>query len=238
MNKLLLSANEKKLGESLNKLRVVFGNLSGGERALVLRSTNSRNTAVLGLLRISMDLVLALHERDDLDGKESELLSDAVKLLASYDVKICNALFTDDISSLDEVLTSGRQLSDEQAAYLKTIVEAHEHSNVQDGPTTKASSDDGKDATALSLLMDSLVIEVEEGSLGQPYQLERDEYLANAKGRTIHLVSDNEAVLSVGQKGVVLPAAFGEAKLQVKVSKKGDEPAEQFELNVTVKPKA
>lgn len=236
MNKLLLSANEKKLGESLNKLRVVFGNLSGGERALVLRSTNSRNASVLGLLRISMDLVLSLHERDELDGKESELLSDAVKLLDSYDVKICKAL-GDDFGSLNDIISSG-QLTEEQAGCLKSILEAHEHSNVQDGPTTKASSDDSKDATALSLLMDSLVIEVEEGSLGQPYQLERDEYLANAKGRTIHLVSDNEAVLSVGQKGVVLPAAFGEAKLQVKVSKKGDEPAEQFELNVTVKPKA
>lgn len=208
-NELLNQANEKKVDNALLRFRTLSGALGGGARPLFLAPSHRRSEIVTKLIGVVMDMALAFHERDMRTKGESTIMHDVFVKLKSYEERASSALEEE----------KGKE-------------EEHVHTGTDQTNTTQAPSSE------IGLLVDVLNIEISKNSLGQPYQLERDQYLVNAKGRTVSLASSEDSVLTIGQKNTLLPQAYGDAKLTVKVAKKGDLPAQEFEINVTVKPKA
>ncbi len=210
MNKLLLAANEKGLASIMLKVRNLQGALAGGERRLILRSQDSRNTLIVSMLTSALDMALSFHERDMHTDKTSVVIPMMLKRLEDYSDRLRKAV-SECQSEAEASITTDEQ---------------------------NQTKDSGDVENALALGMDALSIEITPGQFSQPYALERDVLLNNAKGRSITLQSSDDKVLSIGQKNTLLPQAFGDAKLLIKVAKKGDEPAQDFELNVNIKEKS
>ncbi|MBE3791312.1 hypothetical protein HJ184_09260 [Vibrio parahaemolyticus] len=209
MNKLLLAANEKGLARIMLKVRDLQGAFAGGERRLILRSTDSRNTLIVSMLTSALDMALSFHERDMHTNDTSTIIPMVLKRLEDYSERLRKAMYE-----------------------CEPDAEFPSPSGNDDAP------DNGDLDNALALAMDALSIEIAPEQLSQPYALERDALLNNAKGRSISLQSSDDSVLSIGQKNTLLPQAFGDAKLLIKVAKKGDEPAQDFELAVNIKQKS
>ncbi|EJB8688777.1 hypothetical protein C1S99_10870 [Vibrio parahaemolyticus] len=209
MNKLLLAANEKGLARIMLKVRDLQGAFAGGERRLILRSTDSRNTLIVSMLTSALDMALSFHERDMHTNDTSTIIPMVLKRLEDYSERLRKAMHE-----------------------CEPDAEFPSPSGNDDAP------DNGDLDNALALAMDALSIEIAPEQLSQPYALERDALFNNAKGRSISLQSSDDSVLSIGQKNTLLPQAFGDAKLLIKVAKKGDEPAQDFELAVNIKQKS
>ncbi len=210
MNKLLLAANEKSLAGIMLKIRGLQGAFAGGERRLILRPTDSRNTLIVSMLTSALDMALSFHERDMETNGSSAIIPMMLKRLESYSERLRKAVYE----------------CDQDATWPSP-------SDSDDG-----TPDNGSSENVLALAMDALSIEISPEQLSQPYALERDVLFNNAKGRSISLQSSDDSVLSIGQKNTLLPQAFGDAKLLIKVAKKGDEPAQDFELAVNIKQKS
>ncbi|MBE3899188.1 hypothetical protein HJ158_08200 [Vibrio parahaemolyticus] len=209
MNKLLLAANEKGLARIMLKVRDLQGAFAGGERRLILRSTDSRNTLIVSMLTSALNMALSFHERDMHTNDTSTIIPMVLKRLEDYSERLRKAMYE-----------------------CEPDAEFPSPSGNDDAP------DNGDLDNALALAMDALSIEIAPEQLSQPYALERDALFNNAKGRSISLQSSDDSVLSIGQKNTLLPQTFGDAKLLIKVAKKGDEPAQDFELAVNIKQKS
>lgn len=209
MNKLLLAANEKALARIMLKVRDLQGAFAGGERRLILRSTDSRNTLIVSMFTRALDMALTFHERDMHTSETSAIIPMVLKRLEDYSERLGKAVRECEPGA-GWPSTSGNGDATDNADLEKT----------------------------LALAMDALSIEIAPEQLSQPYALERDALFNNAKGRSISLQSSDDNVLSIGQKNTLLPQAFGDAKLLIKVAKKGDEPAQDFELAVNIKQKS
>ncbi len=246
MNKLLLAANEKGLASIMLRVRNLQGSFAGGERRLILRPQMSRNTLIVSMLTTALDMGLSFHERDMHTDKRSTVIPMMLKRLDDYSERLRKAMYECEPDAqwpvTPEPETKSELNQETQAQTLKSEIAQHEHlvsenANTQVEPETKVGLNQAE-AAAIALAMDALSIEIASEQLSQPYALERDALLSNAKGRSITLQSSDDKVLSIGQKNALLPQAFGDVKLLIKVAKKGDEPAQDFELDVNIKEKS
>jgi len=204
MNALLSQANEKKLDDILLQLRHLQGHMGGGARALTLQPTRRRQEMVVKLLGATLDMALAFAERDRLNEVPSSVVPTLLERLSAYQPRLMAAL------------------------------EANTLENKTNASPDASKGEASQTDTTLGLAVDTLVLKVNQAQLGQPYDLVREHYLSHAEGRTAALRAADEHVLTIGQKNVFLPQAYGHTTLTIKVAKKGDAPAQSFELPVVV----